>query len=387
MMSSEPKDRATYFDSPDRTAEPVIVRTASEIAHLPLVTEMLEAFPTAALLLDENRQIVAVNGRALAAFDVMSPFDVHGCRVGEALVCTCSHKMDAGCGTSLNCAECGAAHAIREARAGVPAVRDCRIIVNSDGRERSFDFRAFATPLQVGEHALVLLAIEDVGDEKRREMLERIFFHDVLGAANAVQGLARLVAAGDPERAKDAAESLLRAADQLLEQIQAQRDLMLAERDELATRVDEVAVNEILDAVCRQYRWSPLAEGRELLAARLAPDKTFRVDRTQLIRSLANLVRNALEAVQDGQKVTLSAQTMAEGVLFQVANPGVIPLSLQLQIFQRSFSTKAARGRGIGTYSVKLIVEHYLMGRVSFVSTRDEGTVFSIWVPDSPSQT
>jgi hypothetical protein len=173
----------------------------------------------------------------------------------------------------------------------------------------------------------------------------------------------------------------------LLEEIQAQRDLMLAERDELATRVDEVAVNEILDAVCRQYRWSPLAEGRELLAARLAPDKTFRVDRTQLIRSLANLVRNALEAVQDGQKVTLSAQTMAEGVLFQVANPGVIPLSLQLQIFQRSFSTKAARGRGIGTYSVKLIVEHYLMGRVSFVSTRDEGTVFSIWVPDSPSQT
>ncbi len=385
-MSSEPRDVPTHFDSPDRTPERVVAQTADHVAHLALVTQMLEAFPTPAVLLDENRQIIAVNGRALTAFDVMSPFDVHGCRLGEALGCTCGHKMEAGCGTSINCAECGAAHAIRGARAGVPTVRDCRITINTEGRERSLDFRAFATPLQAGGRALVLLALEDVGDEKRRETLERIFFHDVLGAANAVQGLARLVAGTDHDRAKDAAQSLMHAADQLLEEIQAQRDLMLAERGQLATRADQVGVNEILDAVCQQYRWSRLAEGRELAVARLAPDKIFTVDRTQLIRSLANLVRNALEAVQDGERVTLSAQSMADGVLFQVANPGVIAAPLQLQIFQRSFSTKAARGRGIGTYSVKLIVEQCLMGRVSFVSTADKDTVFSIWVPDTPSQ-
>jgi signal transduction histidine kinase len=385
-MSREPKDPPTYFDSPRRTPDPVVARTADHLAHLPLVVEMLQGFPTPALLLDENRQIVALNARALAAFDVLSPFDVHGCRLGEALDCKSAHDMDGGCGTSVHCAECGAAHAIREARAGVPNVRDCRVTITIDGRERSLDFRAFATPIQVGDQLLVLLALEDIADEKRRDALERIFFHDVLGAANAVHGLARLVADDDSQRAKEAAQSLVRATDQLLEEIQAQRDLMLAERSQLTVRADRVTVNEILEAVRQQYRWSPLAEGRELAAIPLVGNRSFTVDRTQLIRSLGNLVRNALEAIPEGATVTLSAQVVAEGVMFQVTNPGVISPPLQLQVFERSFSTKAPRGRGLGTYSVKLMVEQYLMGRVSFVSTTDKGTVFSIWVPESPSR-
>jgi hypothetical protein len=386
-MSKDPHDPVTYFDSPHRTPDPVVAQTADHLARLPLVVEMLEAFPTAAMLLDQNRQIVAVNARALSAFDVLSPFDVHGCRLGDALDCKCAHTMEAGCGTSINCAECGAAHAVLDARAGVPNVRDCRISVTAEGRERSLDFRAFATPMPVDGQLFVLLALEDVADEKRRETLERIFFHDVLGAANAVHGLARLVADGDPARAKDAAQSLLRATGQLLDEIQAQRDLMLAERGQLTTRADEVMVNDILETTSQQYRLSRLAAGRHLVAARLVVDKTFTTDRTQLVRSLGNLVRNALEATRDCETVTISAQTLANGVLFQVTNPGVIAHPLQLQIFQRSFSTKAARGRGIGTYSVKLIVEQYLRGRVSFVSTSETGTVFSIWVPENASQT
>ena len=49
--------------------------------------------------------------------------------------------------------------------------------------------------------------------------------------------------------------------------------------------------------------------------------------------------------------------------------------SIRLQIFQRSFSTKGA-GRGLGTYSVKLLSERYLKGAVGFRSTHAEGTRF-----------
>jgi hypothetical protein len=49
------------------------------------------------------------------------------------------------------------------------------------------------------------------------------------------------------------------------------------------------------------------------------------------------------------------------------------------QLFQRSFSTKQGNGRGIGTYSVKLLTERYLRGTVDFVSPAPEGgTVFSV---------
>jgi len=64
-----------------------------------------------------------------------------------------------------------------------------------------------------------------------------------------------------------------------------------------------------------------------------------------------------------------------------VWNEGVIPESVKLQIFQRSFSTKANAGRGIGTYSVKLFVEKYLGGKVNFVSNPENQTSFVISLP------
>lgn len=41
-----------------------------------------------------------------------------------------------------------------------------------------------------------------------------------------------------------------------------------------------------------------------------------------------------------------------------------MPRTSQLQIFQRSFSTKG-KGRGLGTYSIKLLTERYLKGTAS----------------------
>jgi sensor histidine kinase regulating citrate/malate metabolism len=48
---------------------------------------------------------------------------------------------------------------------------------------------------------------------------------------------------------------------------------------------------------------------------------------------------------------------------------------VQLQLFQRSFSTKAA-DRGLGTYSMKLLSERYLKGQVWFTTSLEQGTTF-----------
>lgn len=57
-----------------------------------------------------------------------------------------------------------------------------------------------------------------------------------------------------------------------------------------------------------------------------------------------------------------------------------MPYDVQLQVFQRSFSTKGI-GRGLGTYSIRLLSERYLSGRVSFTSTPEAGTTFYAWYP------
>ncbi|MBK7132833.1 MAG: hypothetical protein IPH69_08460 [Bacteroidales bacterium] len=55
----------------------------------------------------------------------------------------------------------------------------------------------------------------------------------------------------------------------------------------------------------------------------------------------------------------------------------VLSEEVQMRIFQRSFSTKG-KGRGLGTYSIRLMTENYLHGKVSFVSNEADGTVFSV---------
>ena len=82
--------------------------------------------------------------------------------------------------------------------------------------------------------------------------------------------------------------------------------------------------------------------------------------------------------------VTLDARSVGEDVEFSVHNPGVIPAEVQQQVFKRSFSTKAAKGRGIGTYSVKLFAESYLGGTVGFESSPEVGTRFFVRLPAEP---
>ncbi len=71
-------------------------------------------------------------------------------------------------------------------------------------------------------------------------------------------------------------------------------------------------------------------------------------------------------------------------VAFSVHNPSFMPRSVQLQVFQRSFSTKG-EGRGLGTYSMKLLSERYLGGRVDFTTSPDGGTTFIATFPLKPA--
>ena len=74
--------------------------------------------------------------------------------------------------------------------------------------------------------------------------------------------------------------------------------------------------------------------------------------------------------------------TNAKGEADPADSPGCMPANVQLQMFQRSFSTKG-RGRGLGTYSVKLLTEKYLQGRIAFTSTSEAGTTFAVTHSDS----
>ena len=103
-------------------------------------------------------------------------------------------------------------------------------------------------------------------------------------------------------------------------------------------------------------------------------------DRTLLQRVIGNMIKNALEASKPGETVTLASLPGKDTIRFTVHNAAAMTRDAQLQIFQRSFSTKGA-GRGLGTYSMKLLTTRYLEGDVTFTSNEADGTTFEAVYP------
>ena len=173
-------------------------------------------------------------------------------------------------------------------------------------------------------------------------------------------------------------DTLPKVSSQLISEIQAQRQLLSAESGLLTPEIKPLSLNKILNAAGVLYKGHDVAKNKNITTTLMENDITFQSDETLLVRSIGNLIKNALEASKEGDEVKVSAAVSEKEIFIHVWNNSVMPMSVQLQMFQRSFSTKASKGRGIGTYSVKLLVEQYLKGKISFVSGEEEKTTFTI---------
>ena len=96
---------------------------------------------------------------------------------------------------------------------------------------------------------------------------------------------------------------------------------------------------------------------------------------------LLNMLKNAAEASKAGKKVAFWTETSERYFTFKIWNENFIPEEIATHIFQHYFSTKQGDGGGIETYSMKLIGEQYLNGRVWFTSTQKEGATFCFTLP------
>jgi len=164
----------------------------------------------------------------------------------------------------------------------------------------------------------------------------------------------------------------------LIEEVDAQRQLIAAESGKLSVNLSPIESVRLLEEMVGQH--SGNARGRFIRISPASKNISFTSDRVLLRRVIGNLLKNALEAARDAETITLGCGHAENGVEFWVHNPGTMERDVQLQMFQRSFSTKGA-GRGLGTYSVRLLTQRYLKGAVSFTSSLDEGTTFRVTYP------
>ncbi|APG66045.1 two-component sensor histidine kinase [Tenacibaculum todarodis] len=106
------------------------------------------------------------------------------------------------------------------------------------------------------------------------------------------------------------------------------------------------------------------------------------LDKTQLIRIVTNLVKNATQAinVEENPQVEVVVLREKNNVKIVVSDngKGISETNKEL-IFEPKFTTKTS-GMGLGLGIIKNIIEAY-NGTISFTSTEGKGTVFTVILP------
>lgn len=105
-------------------------------------------------------------------------------------------------------------------------------------------------------------------------------------------------------------------------------------------------------------------------------------DRTQLIRIITNLVKNAIQASigQDSPKIDVSISSNLDEVIIKIKDNGEgIVDENKNRIFEPKFTTKTS-GMGLGLGIIKNIIEAY-NGQIYFESEKGIGTTFTVIFP------
>ncbi len=364
----------TKFAHAEKANNETVFKQHKDLCENSVLIDLINALSQMVVVLNKERQIIYANNQFIEFLELKEQKSVIGKRPGEAINCIYSDLEDGGCGTSEFCRTCGAVNSILEAqKEGVKSTKECKILIHDNN---ALDIQVTSTPYKFKEETLTLYSINDISAEKRRQTLERVFFHDVLNSAGGISGLSAIIKdLKDPDEIAEISQMINRSAENLIEEVQMQRQLNAAERGELNINITESNSQTLLKQVAELYSKHDITNGKFISIDKASQEFQFKTDMVLCRRIIGNMLKNALEATHHGYKVTLSSFIKDDKYYFSVHNDSYIDRTNQLQLFKRSFSTKGV-GRGIGTYSMKLFGEKYLKGKVWFESTREDGTTF-----------
>ncbi|MFW5750235.1 MAG: PAS domain-containing sensor histidine kinase [Planctomycetota bacterium] len=379
--SQNPVDAAAPATGDSPAALRELARALQQHPHYQV---LMDAVPGPAMVLDAARRIVLANRRLLDLTGAPTVIDVVGKRPGEAFGCRYALEGSDGCGQSWGCWHCTASRLLAavERGAACPHSGRGRLGVLVDGSLQTAEFEFVFTRDRLADHELIVVTMRDLAGEARSSQLERVFFHDIMNVAARVAGLGEVVAetlTGDTQT-REHLDLLQWSSHQLVEELRFHRSLAQAERGELELDPGPVDTRDLLQRVVALYQRPDLAASCSVHAV---PGRSYIVetDAVLLSRILGNLIKNAVEATPAGGRVEVTATCKRRTVLFAVHSPLAMPTPVQAGVFTRSFSTKGESGRGLGTYSTKLLGEEYLGGSVWFETDADRGTTFFVGLP------
>lgn len=369
----------SFFAPAPRKSPQQIQQEIDYISRSAILSGLLQNVGSMFSILNENRQILAVNTAFLEALELEDPQEILGLRPGEAFHCPHAQDMQAGCGTSPYCSTCGAAIAmVTSQEENRPNERICALQGQVKGRPVELALTVRSSPLEEGSMQLLLLILHDITLEQQRAALERTFFHDVNNMLAGLLGASELLEAG--HQLQEMSVIIHQTAWRLKKEVDIQRALLKSDFGNFKPVLQFLDSRKILRELSSFFVNHPIAKGKDLKIL-YGSECYFESDQSLLLRVLCNMITNALEASDDGEEIRIWTEGEDKKVFFKVWNRRPIESHIALRIFQKNFSTKGGSGRGIGTYSMKLLGEQILGGTIEFQSSFEEGTLFSYSLP------
>ncbi len=149
--------------------------------------------------------------------------------------------------------------------------------------------------------------------------------------------------------------------------------------------------NQIAGDVCDLM--APLADDHRIKLIRCFDSavQTARMDPQTVYRSLLNLVSNALDACvfdenrEKNFEIRVSTRyDLNNRIRFDVLDTGCgMDERVKNQLFSSFFSTKGAKGTGLGLLVTQKLIEAH-QGTISVQSRPGKGTTFTVWLPVEP---
>lgn len=370
----------TYFAPAERIEKKCLSSQVKSISNSPVMNAILQTTAGLLVVINENRQIVALNKSFLDTIGVSEPEKVLGLRLGETLHCKYALNEPNGCGTTHYCSSCGAAIAMMAAiDDNKTCERICALATDNNEYSNEICLLVRAQPLVVDQHRWVLVYAQDISRQQFWTNMEDVFFHDVNNMLCSMKNVSQYVYDHMPEN--ELLYKLKLIADRICKEVTMQETLLHYKNKQSIVNISSTRLHKIKELVFNTVLNKSLTDNKMLLDDGSAEDITISTDAMIVSRILINMMLNALEATEEGGSVKFRSIVEKSQVSWEVWNAAFIPDSIQLRIFQKYFSTKSANGHGLGTYSMKFFGEDCLGGKVNFTSSIDEGTTFKLTLP------
>ena len=252
----------------------------------------------------------------------------------------------------------------------------------------SQDARALLRLISANASTAVRLFVSRIEREQGRRLssLGRLFsgiVHDLRGPLAVISGYAQLMATTDDRATRgEQAKVILKQFDAIAAM---QREILEFARGERSLLIRRLFLEKFFNEVEQQLQRD--LEGTKVkMQLELKDRGTARFDELKISRVIANLARNAIEAMSErGGTLTLRVERDGDDLVITVADTGRgIPEEVRRKLFA-SFVTSGKRGgTGLGLSIVKKIVDDH-RGTVSAESSA-AGTKFIVRLPQTEAE-